>query len=132
MAGATNAVENKLLDMLCGGTGYTITSPTLALVSVAVTESDTAGTITKVSYTGYADHAIVNATDFNNASAGSKDNKVVISFPVNTGGGSATAVGFAVINNGTDVVLYGTVSSLTISTNVTPQFDIGALVLTAD
>lgn len=129
----SNAVENKLLDALCGGTGYSVSSPTLALVSVAVTESDTASSITKLTYTGYADHSLNNSTEMNAASGGSKTNSAVIDFPTRTDAGATqTAVGFAILS-GSDVVLYGALSSnLSITQNVQPQFDVAALTLTAD
>lgn len=131
MSGLSNTVENKVLDSLMGGTDYHPSSPlTLALTSVAVTESDTASTITKITYTGYADHSLP-SSEWNAASGGSKTNNTAIDFPQNTGVTSPTAVGFAIIS-GTDVVLFGSVPSTVISPNITPEFASGALTLTAD
>lgn len=131
MPGLSNAVENKLLDHLLGGTTYDPPDTlTIALVSVAVTESDTGGTITKLTYTGYADFSLTHATHWNAASGGSKNNKAAIAFPQNTGS-SQTAVGFAVLN-GSDILVYGTLPSTAIGTNITPQFAISALTVTAD
>jgi hypothetical protein len=131
MPGLSNTVENKILDALLSGAAYSVSSPSLALTSVAVTDADTPGTITKVAYTGYADLALVNATHFDPAAGGAKVNKAALVFASNPGPGSSTAVGFAILAGG-DVVLYGSVSSLVIGANITPQFDIGTLTLSAD
>lgn len=133
MPGLSNAVENKLLDHLLGGTTYDPADTlTLALVKTsAVTESDTGGTITKLAYTSYADFALTHATHWNAASGGSKNNKAAISFPQNTGVTTETAIGFAILN-GSDILVYGTLPSTVIAPNVTPQFSISALTVTAD
>lgn len=132
MAGLSNAVENKLLDHILAGTSYTPPDTlTIALTTVAVSESDTGSTITKITYTGYADFALTHATHWNGASGGVKTNKIALDFPQNTGVTSPTAVGFAVLN-GTDIVVYGTVPSTTIGPNITPEFAISALSVTAD
>lgn len=131
MPGLTNTVENKVLDHLMGGTNYSPASPlTLALTTVSVTESDTAATITKISYTGYADHSLP-ISEWAAASGGGKSTNTVIDFPQNTGATSPTAVGFAIIS-GADVVLFGTVPTTVISPNITPEFASGALTITAD
>lgn len=131
MPGLGNAVENKLLNALCGGTAYTVSSPTIALTTVAVTEADTAATITKVAYTGYADRALNNAVDMAPASGGAKANQAVIAFPSNAGATSPTVVGFAILSGG-DVVLYGSVVSIDVDPGIAPQFDIGTLTLSGD
>lgn len=126
----SNSVENKLLDHLFGGTQFTVTSPTtLALVKVAVTDSDTASTITKCDYGAYADLSLASSS-MGAASGGSKANSTLLAFPQATSG-SNSAVGFAVIQ-GTDVIFYGTVPTTTISTGITPEFAVGSLVATAD
>jgi hypothetical protein len=131
MPGLSNSVENKLLDALCGGTAYSVSSPALALTTVAVTEADTASTITKPTYSGYVDHALNNAVDMAAAAGGAKTNKATIAFPSNAGTTTPTVVGFAVIAGG-DVVLYGTVVPLDVEPGIAPQFDIGTLTITGD
>lgn len=131
MPGLSNSVENKLLDALCGGTAYTVSSPKIALTSVAVTEADTASTITKVAYTGYADRNLVNSVDMAPASGGNKVNSAILAFPTNTGGTTPTVVGFAVIS-GADVVLYGSVVPIDVDPGIAPQFDVGTLTLSGD
>src|SRR3954468_19350600 len=124
MAGLSNAVENKVLDHLLAGTSYTPPDTlTIALVSVAIGDTDTGSSITKVTYTGYADFALTHATHWNAAASGAKTNKAVLSYPQNTGGTTAIAIGFAVLN-GTDIICYGTVPSTSIGPNITPQFAI--------
>lgn len=132
MAGMSNAVENKVLDHLLGGTTYDPPDTlVLALTTVAVTETDTGATITKAGYTGYTDFALTHATHWAAASSGSKANGAAIGFPQNGGVTTSTVIGFAVLN-GTDVVVYGTVPSSAIGPNVTPEFAIGDLIVTAD
>lgn len=123
--GFSDAVERKLLDGLFGGTAYTITSPTyLALTTVAVAEGDTGSTITEPTYTGYGRKSVAN-TDMNAASTTSnnttKTNLNAITFAGCTAG-SSTAIGFAVTSASTagDVILFGTLPSITISTTQTP------------
>lgn len=131
MPGLSNNVENKILDALCGGTAYTVSSPKLALTTVAVTEADTAATITKAAYTGYADRNLVNSSDMAAAVGGSKVNSAVLAFATNTGTTTPTVVGFAVIS-GADVVLYGSVVPIDVDPGIAPQFDIGTLTLSGD
>jgi hypothetical protein len=131
MPGLSNAVENKLLNALCVLTAYTVSSNVIALTAVAVTEADTAATITKAAYGGYADRALNNAVDMAPASGGAKVNQAVIAFPTNVGATSPTVVGFAVLAGG-DVVLYGSIVSVDVDPGIAPQFDIGTLTLSGD
>lgn len=134
MAGFSDAVENKVLDHVFGDGTYTVTSPVyLALTTVAVTDSMTGSTITEANYTGYSRLAI-NATDMNAASGGSKTNGNALTFPACTAG-SSTVIGFAICSasTGGDVILYGTLPSVTISTTQTPAtIAVGALTATLD
>lgn len=134
MAGFSDAVENKVLDHVFGDGTYTVTSPVyLALTTVAVTDSMTGSTITEASYTGYSRLAI-NATDMSAASGGTKTNSNALTFPACTAG-SSTVIGFAICSasTGGDVILYGTLPSVTISTTQTPAtIAVGALTATLD
>ena len=134
MAGFSDAVENKVLDHVFGDGTYTVTSPVyLALTTVAVTDTMTGSTITEANYTGYSRLAI-NATDMNAASGGSKTNGNALTFPACTAG-SSTVIGFAICSasTGGDVILYGTLPSVTISTTQTPAtIAAGALTATLD
>ena len=70
MPGLSDATELLVLDSLFGdGTTNLFTAPTyLALTTVAVTEADTAATITEANYTGYARKALA-AADLSPAAA---------------------------------------------------------------
>lgn len=127
MAGFSNAVEAKILDATMGSTAFGgITPLKIALVTVAVTDTDDSTTITKATYTGYADINIA-STDWNAASAGSKTTANALTFGLCTAS-SSTVIGFAIYNNSNNEIhMYGTVSSLAVTSGVTPSFAAGAL-----
>lgn len=135
MAGFSNAVENKILDHVFGDGTYTVTAPTyLALTTAAVLETDTAASITEANYTGYARLAVA-AADMSAAASGSKTNSNPLTFAACTAG-TSTVIGFAIVSTSSgagDVILFGTLPSVTISTTQTPAtVAIGALVATLD
>lgn len=135
MPGFSDAVELKILDAICGGTAYTVTSPTyLALTTVAVTDAMTAATITEATYTGYARKSVA-STDFGAAAAGSKSNVNAITFAACTAG-TSTIIGWALCSTSAgagDVIVYGTCASTVISTTQTPAtVAIGALTINLD
>jgi hypothetical protein len=134
MPGFSNTVEQKILDAIFGGTAYTVTSPVyLALTTVAVTETDTGSTITEAAYTGYARKSIASA-DMGAATTSGKTNVNPITFAGCTAG-TSTVVGFAICSASTagDVILYGTLPSVVISTTQTPAtIAAGALTATLD
>jgi len=133
--GFSNASEVIVLDSVLGdGATNLYTTPHLALTTVAVAETDTAGTLTEAAYTGYARKAILPA-DVSGAAAGSKTNSAQLVFAACTAG-SAVVIGWAVVSSAAgagDVILFGTCTSTTISTTQTPpQVAIGALVANLD
>jgi hypothetical protein len=135
MAGLSNAVELKVLELLVGKTAYTVTAPLfLALTTVAVAETDTAATITEANYTGYARKSVA-AVDWGAAAAGQIANVNAITFAAVTGG-TSTIIGFALCTSASgagDIQAFGTLPSLVASTTQTPvNFAPGALVITAD
>lgn len=132
MGGFSNSVELEVLNAAMGGTAFGGVTPLkLALVTVAVTDSDDATTITKATYTGYADINVA-STDWNAASAGSKTNSSVLAFGA-CSAGSSTVIGFALYRSSDNkIVMYGTVTSASISAGITPQFAAGSLVLNLD
>ncbi len=132
MAGFSNAIENKILDAVFGGTAFGGVTPLkLSLTTVAVTDTDDSTTITKATYTGYADINVAN-TDWNAASSGTKTNSSTLTFGACTAG-SSTVIGFAVYNNSThEIHMYGTVSSASVSSGITPSFGAGALSTSLD
>lgn len=133
MAGFSNGTEAKILDAAMGGTAYSVTdgNQKIALVTVAVTDTDDSTTITKATYTGYADLTIATA-DWNAASAGSKTNSAVKTFGLCTAG-SSTVIGFAIFDNSSHLIsMYGTVTSIAISAGITPSFAASSLTATLD
>lgn len=134
MASFSDAVENKILDHVFGDGVYTVSSPVyLALCTTVPTDTSTGSTIVEATYTGYARLAIA-ATDMSAAATGSKTNSNALTFAACTAG-SSTIVGFAVCSASTagDVIMWGTVTSVTVSTTQTPAtVAIGGLVATLD
>jgi hypothetical protein len=135
LAGFGNAVENKVLDHLTGKAAYASPAPLyMALVTTAVVEGDTAASITEANYTGYARKQIP-AADWNAAASGAVTNSAQEVFGSCTGG-SSTVIGFALVTSASgagDVVMYGTVPSVTITTTQTPPtLAAAALSLTLD
>lgn len=133
MAGFSNGTEAKILDASMGGTSYSVTdgNQKIALVTVAVTDTDDSTTITKATYTGYADLTIATA-DWNAASAGSKTNSAVKTFGA-CSAGSSTVIGFAIFDNVSHLIsMYGTVTSLAVTTGITPSFAASSLSLALD
>lgn len=134
----TNAVESKMLDHSFGDGVWTVGSPVyLALVTVPVVETDTAATITEAVYTGYARLPIA-AADMSPAVNGSKTNANPLTFADCTAmpSGPQSIVGFAICSSASgagDVIWYGTLPTVTISTTQTPAtVAAGALVVTQD
>lgn len=135
LAGFSNAVELKVLEDIVGKTSYTVTAPTyLALTTVAVGETDTAGTLTEATYTGYARKSVA-AADWNSASAGAITTANVLTF-ANCTAGTSTIIGWAVVSSSAgagDVIMFGTCTSTVISTTQTPPtVAAGALSLALD
>lgn len=135
MAGsASDYLENKLLGHVVGKASFTMpATPFLALVTVAVTDSDTGSTITEANYTGYT-RLSCPGTNWGNASGGTITNSAAITFAGCTGGSSA-CVGWALLDASTagNILLYGDFgSTLTVDTSHTPlSFAIGALTASA-
>lgn len=136
MAGsASNAYENNILDAILGQ-GFTKDVTVYAALCTA-TPSDSA-TGTEVSGSNYSRVAITNnATNWPNASGGSKSNGVAITFPTASGAwGTVThwkLMKHATDDTAADMIAWGSLTtSRTPGSGDTPQFAIGALVLTAD
>jgi hypothetical protein len=128
-----NAVELKVLEHIVGKTSYTMPSGLLlALTTVTVVETDTGVTITRPTYTGYADKSVA-GSDWGTAAAGQIANTNPITFAACTGG-TSTLIGFALLSAaGGDVIIFGTLASLVVSATQTPvNFAAGALIATLD
>lgn len=80
----TNLMESTILNMVFGGTAYTPPATLYVALFSAVTDAE-AGTVTELSGSGYARVAVTNnVTNWPAASAGSKSNGTVITFPTAT------------------------------------------------
>jgi hypothetical protein len=133
MAGFSDAVENKTLELIVGKTAFT--TPTAYVALFTATPSD-AGGGTECTGGSYA-RKITAGSDWTTASAGSISNAAVITFVTPTGSWG-TATHFAIMSSlsGTTGADYAAWAALT-----TPQaigsgnlvtFAIGALVITLD
>jgi hypothetical protein len=136
MAGMSDATELKVLEHLVAKTSYTMpTSPLyLALTTAAVLDTDTAGSITEATYTGYARKSVA-GTDWGTAAAGQIANANAITFAACTGS-TSTVIGWALCTTSSGagaIQVYGTLTSMVVSITQTPvNFAVGALVITAD
>lgn len=134
MAGFSNFMENEVLDSVFGDHASInlFTAPTyLALVTVAVGETDTGSTLTEANYTGYARKSIA-AADMSAAASGSKTNGNSLTF-ANCTAGTSTVIGWAQCSASSagSIGLFGTCTSTVISATQTPA-TIAASALTAN
>jgi hypothetical protein len=116
-----DATELLILAAETGGTAYGETSPTYgALTTVAVTDADTGTTITRATYTGYADKSIANA-DYNAPSAGNHTNANAITWAGATGG-TSTCIGFGrvTVQGGGRLIRRAAIASVVVSGTNTP------------
>ncbi len=138
MPGLSRAVDHKVLEHIVAKTAYTMpTSPLyLALTTVAVAETDTAGTLTEATYTGYARKSVA-GTDWATASANQIANANAITFAACTAGSSAI-VGYALVTTASgagEITAFGvwTGQPITVSTTQTPfNVAVGVLIVTVD
>jgi hypothetical protein len=139
MAGKTNYLETKTLEHNVGKTSFTAPSDVyLALCTSDPGEAATGAGLAEATYTGYA-RLLFDAADWDAAVSGapsSIQNNGAKSFAACTAG-SSTITHWALCDSsgtGTGNVLYfGTVTSVTISTTQTPAtVPDGALVITED
>lgn len=137
MPGFSNAVENKVLDLLTGKAAYASPAPLyMALLTSAAADTDTSASLVEANYTGYARKQIP-AADWNAAAAGAVATAVQEAFAACTAG-TSTVIAWALspvagTGGAGDVVMYGTCASVTISTTQTPPtVAAGALSLSLD
>lgn len=139
LAGFSDAVENKILDHLARGTTAPYSTPSplyLALLTSAASDSSTSASLVEANYTGYA-RLQVPAADWAAASAGAIATSTQKAFAACTAG-SSTVIGWALSPISTtggagDVVMYGTATSVVISTTQTPAtIGSGVLSMTLD
>ena len=135
-AGFSDTAEIDVLDSVFGdhATINLYAAPTyLALTTAAVAETSTGSTITEANYTGYARKAIA-AVDMGAATTAGKSNTNALTY-ANCTAGSSVVIGWAQCTAATvgNVILYGTCTSVTISTTQTPAtIGVGVLSATLD
>jgi len=128
MAALSNYSENKVLELLVGKTAFTLPTVSIALYTVAPTDS-TAGT--EVSGGGYARKATTGA-DWPAASGGSITNAVDFEFPT-ASAGWGTVVAAALVDGSSNILAYGTAAvSKVIDSGDTYRIPSGNLTLTLD
>lgn len=136
MAGsASDTYENNILDAILGA-GFTKDTTVYAAACTSAPTDSALGT--EPSGNGYTRVAITNnTTNWPAAASGSKSNGVAITFPTATGSwGTVThwmLMNHATGTAGSNLIAWGSLTtSRSPGTGDTPQFAIGALVLTAD
>jgi hypothetical protein len=132
MAGKSDYMENKVLDII-GGT--TFSAPATIYVALYTAAPTDAGGGTEVSGGSYARVAVTNnATNWPAASAGAKSNGTDIVFPAPTANWG-TIVAFALFDAAAGNMLYWglvTPNKTVNNGDPAPKFAVGALSLTED
>jgi hypothetical protein len=133
----SNSSENSTLDALLRAVDPSFranASRYIALYTADPGEGGSANT-NECAYGSYARVTVTAATGFTAASGGSSSNTGLISFP-ECSSGSETVTYAAIVDtsSGAGVIIYSgaLTSSRSISSGITPQFAIGALVVTED
>jgi hypothetical protein len=128
----TYYLDNALINEAMGGVAFT--SPGSIYVGLSTTTPNQSGTgISEPSGNAYARVAVVNnATNFPNASNGSKSNGATITFPTATGSwGTVTYFFLADAASSGNILAYGALNnSQTVSNGDTLSFAISAMTLT--
>jgi hypothetical protein len=131
---ASDYLENKLLDHIVGKASFTMPSPVyVALCTTTPTDASTGSTLVEANYTGYARKSVPSA-DWGTASSGNTSNANAITFAACTGG-TSSAQSFAICDalTGGNVLVWGVLgAALSISNGITPAFNAGQLIITAD
>lgn len=126
--------QNMALDLGLGGTSWSPPSSIyIALSTAAFSSTSTGSSLTEVTGGSYARVAVTNnSTNWPNASAGSKANGAVFTFPAATAGWG-TILSFYIIDaSSAGNALYGAdlTTSRTINNGDTASFAISAITLT--
>jgi hypothetical protein len=133
MAGKSDYLENKVLDLLLGAVSYTV--PTTVYIALYTAAPTDAGGGTEVSGGGYARVAVTNnTTNFPTASNGSKSNGTTITFPTATADwGTIVAVGIFDASTAGNLLFWANLTaSKTVQNGDTAQFASGSLTFTED
>lgn len=132
----SNTTENDILKMILQGTDPTWRAGATAYVALHTADPGEAGTAvtSEATYTSYARVAITKATAWTDGGS-SFTNAALVQFPKCTGGSNAVSH-FSIVTtaSGAGQILYSGAlsSSLTVTNNIQPQFNIGELACTED
>lgn len=133
----SNTSENDTLNALLRGVDPSFRANAnryIALYTADPGEGGSANT-NECAYGSYARVSVTAATGFSAASGGSTSNTGIIAFPECTSG-TETITYAAIVDtsSGAGVIIYSgaLTSSRSVSSGITPQFAIGALVVTED
>lgn len=133
MAGSfADYLENKLLDLVFGAVAFSAPTPVFVGLSTT-TITDAGGNITEPSGNGYARVSLTNnATNWPAASAGSKANGTVITFPAATGSwGTITDWFISDAASAGNILVYGTLTTAkAFGSGDTASFAVGDIVIT--
>lgn len=143
---ATNALENALLSLIFenANTGLDIGdatglrgSTTAGSVYISLHTADPgetgSQTTSESAYTSYARVAVARSTAGWTVASGVADNDSAISFPACTGStSSVTNFGIGSASGGAGNLYFKGASTLSVSTDITPQFAAGALDVSLD
>lgn len=132
----SNTTENDILKLVLQGTDPAWRAGATQYLALYTADPGEAGTAitSEATYTSYARVAITKATAWTDGGS-SFSNAGLVQFPKCTGGtNDITHFGVVTTASGAGQLLYsGALSStLSVSNNIQPQFDIGALVVTED
>ncbi len=140
---ASNGFETAYLNLILANVNFTefglsnTGSITNVYLSLHTADPGEAGTqlTSEATYTGYARVAVVRSAGGWTVSGNTASNTAVVDFPICTGGSNtithfgigtlATTAGFLAFSG-------ALTSSLSVSNNITPSFDIGDLTVVAD
>lgn len=133
----SNTSENDVLDAVLRGVDPSWRSNASRWIALHTADPADAGTAvtSEATFTSYARVLVTAATGFTAAASGSSSNTGVISFPECTGGSNlVTHCSIVTTASGAGQIIYSgaLTASRTISSGITGQFAIGALVITED
>jgi hypothetical protein len=145
MSSMVNGFETDILELLfqnatlpnifdatgLAGTG-TPGSSQLALATTTYAEASTSLATNEISYTGYSRPTQARSAAGWTVASDVASNAALITFGLMSGGagGTAVSVGLGLMSTGNDIKMFAS-TSLSVTTNVEPQFAIGALTWTA-
>lgn len=130
MAGASDYLENKLVDHMLGKASFTM--PTTVYVALFTAAPTDAGGGTEVSGNAYARQAVTSVMA--SASSGQSTNGSDVLFPTATGSwGTVVAAGLFDASSGGNLLAWNTLTtSRAVGANDRVRFNAGTLVVTVD